>query len=162
MEIRHAQLEDAPAMLALQYRAYQSEAALYDDPQLPPLTETVAQLEVHFRDHVILKATRDEVIVGTVRARLENGTVAIGRLAVDPNVQGQGIGTRLLQAIEEHFPQATRFELFTGHRSSANLRLYQRLGYQIVRHQPVDANVTLVYLEKAGQRSDTAVLNGPV
>jgi hypothetical protein len=34
-----------------------------------------------------------------------------------------------MQAIEEHFKFADRYELFTGHRSGRNLYLYQKLGY---------------------------------
>jgi N-acetylglutamate synthase-like GNAT family acetyltransferase len=57
-------------------------------------------------------------IVGSVRAYLEKGTVYIGRLTVKPDSQNNGIGTRLMQAIEEHFRMADRYELFTGHRSA--------------------------------------------
>jgi ribosomal protein S18 acetylase RimI-like enzyme len=37
---------------------------------------------------------------------------------VKPDSQNNGIGTRLMQAIEEHFRMADRYELFTGHRSA--------------------------------------------
>jgi hypothetical protein len=43
-----ASLEDAAQILALQKVAYQSEAALYNDWTIPPLTQTLPQLEAEF------------------------------------------------------------------------------------------------------------------
>ena len=45
---------------------------------------------------------------------------------VKPDSQNKGIGTRLMQAIEEHFRVADRYELLTGHRSAQNLYLCQK------------------------------------
>jgi ribosomal protein S18 acetylase RimI-like enzyme len=83
-----------------------------------------------------------------VRAREADGTCHIGRLIVTPELQGRGIGTRLLRAIEARFPGARRFELFTGSRSAANLRLYERLGFRRCREQTLSPAVTLVFMEK--------------
>ena len=38
-----------------------------------------------------------------------------------PDSQNKGIGTRVMQAIEENPSMADRYELFTGHRSARNL-----------------------------------------
>jgi ribosomal protein S18 acetylase RimI-like enzyme len=67
--------------------------------------------------------------VGSVRGRLEGDTCHIGRLVVHPRLQRRGIGARLMREIEGRFPKARRYELFTGHLSEGNLRLYRRLGY---------------------------------
>jgi ribosomal protein S18 acetylase RimI-like enzyme len=152
MLIEHATPQDAEAILALQYAAYQSEAALYDDPAIPPLTQTLAQLIAEFDDHIMLKATLDGLLVGSVRARLDAGTGYIGRLIVAPAHQGRGIGRRLMAAIETALAPATRFELFTGERSERNLALYHRLGYRRVRSERLSPRVTLVYLEKLVER----------
>ena len=60
----------------------------------------------------------------------------------------RGIGSRLMAALEAAVPEARRFELFTGHRSEGNLRLYARLGYREFRRQSVNERLTLVYMEK--------------
>jgi ribosomal protein S18 acetylase RimI-like enzyme len=72
----------------------------------------------------------------------------IGRLVVEPQFQGRGIGTMLMCHIESLYPKARAFELFTGSRSEGNLRLYERLGYKRVREKVLSPSVTLVYLEK--------------
>uniref|UniRef100_UPI00374A01C7 GNAT family N-acetyltransferase n=1 Tax=uncultured Microbacterium sp. TaxID=191216 RepID=UPI00374A01C7 len=55
----------------------------------------------------------------------------IGRLAIAPDQQGEGLGTLLLGAVEERgrHEGATEAELFTGALSEANQRLYEREGY---------------------------------
>lgn len=87
-------------------------------------------------------------IVGSVRARIEDGDCTIGRLIVDPQHQGQGIGTALLVAIEKYALEAKRFTLFTGSRSEANIQLYQRHGYLIVRTEQLSPAAKRVFLEK--------------
>jgi GNAT superfamily N-acetyltransferase len=74
-------------------------------------------------------------------------TCLIARLIVHPDFQNQGIGTRLMLAIEAAFAHAIRYELFTGHKSSA-LHLYSKLGYLPFKTVPVHENLSLVYLEK--------------
>ena len=143
--------DDAESILALQKLAYQSEAKLYNDWSLPPLTETLESLRTYFADTVVLKATLDGCIVGSVRARIRDGICAIGRLVVHPEFQRRGIGTQLLKAIEARCPDVARYELFTGSKSEANIRLYQRLSYVITRSEVLSPTVTLVYLEKAGK-----------
>ncbi len=58
------------------------------------------------------------------------------------------LGTRLLRAIEERFPAASRYELFTGYLSERNISLYRRLGYERFRKEVVLLRLRLVYLEK--------------
>jgi len=147
-QIAFATLDDAAGILELQKRAYQSEARLYNDWTLPPLTQSLSELLDEYASSVFLKATEGDRLVGSVRAREADGLCKIGRLIVDPRTQGCGLGTMLMRHIEAAFPQARVFELFTGSRSEGNLRLYERLGYQRTREQVVSAAVTLVYLEK--------------
>jgi ribosomal protein S18 acetylase RimI-like enzyme len=83
-----------------------------------------------------------------VLSGLEKGTAYIGRLMVKPDSQNKGIGSRLMQAIEEHFRVADRYELFAGHRSARNLYLYRKLGYREFKRLPVNDSIVLVFLEK--------------
>lgn len=140
--------DDAPAILALQKQAYESEARLYGDWSIPPLTQTIESLRDEFATSRVLKALDGSRLVGSVRAREADGVCHIGRLVVAPEFQGVGIGTRLLRSIEAGFPAAQRFELFTGSRSEGNIRLYQRLGYSHSREQVLSPAVTLVFMEK--------------
>lgn len=147
---------DAPELLALQRLAYQSEARLYGDWAIPPLTQSLEELRAEFGRLTILKALdQDEALIGSVRGEMDtspegSGTCRVGRLIVHPKRQRQGLGAALLAALEASFPEARRFALFTGSRSEGNLRLYQRLGYAPVDSRAVTPGLTLVYLEKPG------------
>jgi ribosomal protein S18 acetylase RimI-like enzyme len=149
MLIEIATLEDASEILSLQKLAYQSEAEIYDDFSIPPLTQTLEGIAEDFGEQVYLKAVVNGVIIGSVRGFLQEDTCYIGRLIVHPVYQNRGIGTRLLKAIETHFITAHRFVLFTGERSERNLYLYQKLGYRITQTRQLSNRVALVYLEKA-------------
>jgi ribosomal protein S18 acetylase RimI-like enzyme len=147
--IVQATVADAAAILDLQKLAYQSEARIYDDNKIPPLTQTASQIDKEFGNLVFLKATTDDGdIVGSVRAYERGGTCFIGRLIVHPDHQGRGIGARLMQEIESRFAHAERFELFTGHKSERNLRFYQRLGYRTFKEERVTDVLRLVFMWK--------------
>ena len=150
MLIEPAQPADAPQVLALQKLAYLSEAEISQDYTIPPLTQTLEEIEREFQTRTVLKVVLDGKIIGSVRAYLQEGTCYIGRLIVHPDFQNQGIGAKLLSAIEEHFAQARRYELFTGEKSERNLYFYQKWGYRIFRKEELTDKVTLVFLEKKG------------
>ena len=148
--IQAAGLGDAQAILALQRLAYESEARLYDDWSIPPLMQTLESLVAEFQTHTILKAVLDDRLVGSVRYALVDDRVIIGRLIVAPPVQGRGIGSALLRAVEAQAQGAgvRTLSLFTGSRSEANIRLYRRHGYGIVRTEVMSPAVSLVFMEK--------------
>jgi ribosomal protein S18 acetylase RimI-like enzyme len=148
MIITQATADDAAEILDLQKLAYQSEAAIYQDYGIPPLTQTLAEIKAELLRRHFLKAVAAWRIVGSVRASIERGTCYIGRLIIDPTYQNQGLGTKLMAEIEACFLDAQRYELFTGHRSVRNLHLYQKLGYRPVRSEKVSEKLTMVFLEK--------------
>lgn len=139
---------DGAAILALQKLAYQREAELNGDWTIPPLTQTLPEIEAEFQTKTFLKAVDEGTIVGSVRGYLDSGTCLIGRFIVHPDYQGKGIGTWLMAEIEKLFSSAERFELFTGTKSIANIRLYERLGYRKYREEDLSPKVRLVFMEK--------------
>ena len=128
MEIVQATIADAEEILKLQKLAFGLEAERYGNFDIPPLKQTIGELKEEFDTHIILKAVTAARIVGTVRAHHEDGTCHIGRLAVSPELQNQGIGTALMRQIESFF-NPRRYELFVGSKSDNNIHLYTKLGY---------------------------------
>ena len=87
-------------------------------------------------------------IVGSIRAFMERNTCFIGRWIVHPDFQKRDIGSMLFTAIENRFPNAARFELFTGHLSVGPIRFYEKRGYTSFRKVRLNPRLTLVYFEK--------------
>ena len=147
MKIVKAEIGDLAEILALQKLAYQSEAELVGDYTITPLTQTLEGMAEDFDNGVILNAVDGGEIVGSVRVRLLEGTLHIGRLIVVPTRQNRGVGAALLLAAEELYP-GVRCELFTSERSAKNLHLYMKHGYKEFKRGPLNGNVSFVFLEK--------------
>lgn len=146
--ITEAAIADAQDILDLQKLAYQSEAEIYNDFSIAPLTQTLEELRDDFKNKVFLKSVMYGKIVGSVRAYMEEDTCHIGRLIVHPNYQNYGLGRKLMHKIEARFPQARRFEAFTGHKSRRNIYFHQRLGYKIFKRERVSELRDRVFMEK--------------
>ena len=134
-------------LLTLQRAAYVSEAQLYDDVRLPALVQTPDELADELAQSSCLAALAGSRLVGAVRTRERGGVLHVGRLVVAPDLQGRGIGTRLLLGAERS-TTLPRAALFTGARSTANLRLYRRHGYVETAREPVRPGLELVHLVK--------------
>jgi Predicted acetyltransferase len=130
--IRPITTDDAGEVLTIQRAAFASEALIYGDPDMPPLTQTLEELEAELVENLGCVAVTDGRLVGAVRARRDGDLLLIGRLAIAPDQQGEGLGTLLLSAVEERgrAAGASTAELFTGGLSEANQRLYEREGYE--------------------------------
>ena len=146
--VGRATVEDLPEILKLQYLAYQSEAALFGTQDIPPLKETLDEVEEEYRKGIILKMVDDDGrIIGSVRAHADDQTVYIGKLMVHPDCRGRGYGKKLLSEIERCYGNR-RCELFTSTRSVDNIRLYEKMGYKIFREEAVTDELVFVYMEK--------------
>lgn len=148
MIIERATVSDAEEIILLQRLAYKSEADLYHDYNIPPMIQTVKEIQGEFEHKMFLRAVVDKKIVGSVRAHREGDTCHIGRLMVHPEYQNRGIGTRVMYEIENLFESCKRYELFTGNKSKKNISLYKNLGYKIFKTEKINDKVSLVYLEK--------------
>ena len=133
---------DAGEVLTLQRAAYVGEAMLYDQ-FLPPLFETLDEVRAVLDDAVLVLGIRDDGrLIGTVRIKPDG---EIARIAVAPDRQHEGLGTRLLEAA---IARGGTW-LFTGDRSEANLRMYRRHGFEETHREPVPGH-ELIYLKRPG------------
>ena len=149
MTIQRATAADLPELLAIQKIAYQSEAEIYGDSSLPALRQTLAEMTADFGRMVFLKGIVNGKIVASIRGYdAGQGTAHLMRLCLLPYFRGKRLGRRLITAIEAEFPQAKRFELFTGHRSAANIHIYTQMGYKSFKTEPFNDHIEWVYMEK--------------
>ena len=149
MNIQPACQQDLPEILAVQRAAFEAEAQLVNDWNIPPLTQTLDELTNDWRKGIMLKAVNEDgIIVGTVRGHNAPDGFYIGRLAVLPQWQGRGMGTALLEAIIA-IAEACRLVLFTSTKSERNLRLYEKFGFTHFKKSTTATGVPLIWLEKS-------------
>ena len=145
---------DAGELLTLQRASYVTEAQAHDDLRLPPLTESLSEVRAALADSstTTLGIREDRGrLVASIRITQSSGKrwAELGRFMVAPDLQGRGLGGRLLEAAEEHLPDfVAQVRLFTGEHSPANLRLYARHGYEEVGREQTSAGYAVVHLVK--------------
>jgi len=144
---------DAGEILTIQRAAFVSEALTYGDPDMPPLTQTLEQLEGEIEDADGWVARAGSRLVGVIRCRETDDLLLIGRIAIAPDVQGAGIGRALLEAAEHH-AHAPEAELFTGSLSEANIRLYEKCGYRITERVDNGDGTEQVFMRKSLDGTD--------
>lgn len=145
--ISHISDDDAGEVLTVQRAAFVSEAAIYGNVDMPPLTQTLAELEAELRSESGLTARIDGRLVGAIRYVVRDGLLLVGRIAIAPDTQGEGIGKLLLESAEKE-SGADVAELFTGSLSEANIRLYESCGYEEHERVPDGDGTEQVFLRK--------------
>ena len=129
IKILKANESDLPEILALQKLCYQENVARYNDNNIPPMIETVDDLLKDAQTHIFLKALNDDKVIGSARGYNKPEYCYIGRVMVHPDYQNQGIGRKLILALENELGGSV-FELTAGHLDEKNIALYQKLGYK--------------------------------
>ncbi len=149
IEIEAATENDLERILHLQKKAFHGQALIYNDFSLPPLTQTVEDLEEEFRQKAIYKVEQDGKIIASIRCFIKEDTLYIEKLVVEPDFQDRGIGTEIMTEIERRYSSSVnRYALFTGHRSIKSLHLYKKLNYREIRQETISEDLKLIYMEK--------------
>ena len=138
---------DAGEVLTIQRAAFVSEAAIYGSVDMPPLTQTLAEMEAELTSERGLCARIDGRLVGAIRFVEDDDLLLIGRIAIAPDMQGEGIGRGLLDTAEQG-SGAAQAELFTGSLSEANIRLYESCGYRISERVPQGDGTEQIFMRK--------------
>ena len=150
VRIRPIEPADAGEVMTLQRAAFVQEALIYGTPDMPPLTQTLVEVQSELEENLGVVAVDGARMVGALRARVDGDLLLVGRIAIAPDRAGEGIGSALLDAVERRGADrgATQAELFTGSLSEANLRLYERVGYAETQRVPGDDGTEQVFLRK--------------
>ncbi|TWP51878.1 GNAT family N-acetyltransferase [Lentzea tibetensis] len=137
----------AGELMTVQRAAYVAEARQNGVLSIPPLEETLDEIRASLG--LALGAWIGPRLVGSVRGRVDGSRMLISRLSVAPDVQGQGIGRALLEAITDARPDEVELLwLVTGARSDDNVRMYVKAGFVQTRAGVDEMNVPVVFLEK--------------
>ena len=123
-------LKTATALLELQRRAYRVEAGLIGSDGIPPLHETLEELQSC--GETFLGAFDGDRLTGAVSWRFSDRTIDIHRLVVDPDGFRRGTGSALVRAALAAEPEAERAIVQTGAANAPASALYLREGFERV------------------------------
>ena len=135
VEIRTATAADAGELFTLTRACWLQEQWTNPATHIPALHESLQDAVEGLRTWTTLVAVAGGRIVGSARGRVDPDEPAvwdIGRLMVAPDLQGRGLGRRLLGLVEELAPAGvSSYRLLTGALSEANIRMYKKAGYRL-------------------------------
>jgi predicted GNAT family N-acyltransferase len=94
-----------------------------------------------------LVAVEDGAVVGTCRLLLDGERARLGRMAVEADRRGRGIGAHLLEATERAAVRAGARRV-TLHAQSAAVSLYARGGYEPRGERFLEEGIEHVRMEK--------------
>jgi ribosomal protein S18 acetylase RimI-like enzyme len=156
IELVRLQLADvatAEALLELQRRAYRVEADLIGSDDIPPLHETLDQLQTC--GETFLGALVEGEIAGVVSWRLRDRTIDIHRLVVDPRRFRHGLGVTLVRAALTAEPRAERAIVQTGAKNVPAKALYRREGFEQIDEVQVGADLRVArFVKRLGPVSE--------
>ncbi|WP_027169262.1 GNAT family N-acetyltransferase [Mesorhizobium sp. WSM3224] len=118
-------------LLALIRRAFAYMDGIIDPPSSAHLL-TAGSLGEKAKRETVFLAVENGRIVGCVFALERTRDFYVGKLAVEPRLQGQGIGTRLMRAVEGLARERGKdaIELQTRIELAANHAAFARLGFR--------------------------------
>ena len=129
-QLRRAGATDVAAVNALQHAAYaRNRTILGLDPL--PLTVDYATIVADYDVWLLEQGALEGVLILETRA----DDLLIWSVAVAPEVQGQGIGNRLLAVAEARARELgrQRVRLYTGDKLTGNIAWYERHGFATER-----------------------------
>jgi ribosomal protein S18 acetylase RimI-like enzyme len=156
VELQRLDLADrdaAEAALAVQRRAYRVEADLVGFDAIPPLHESLADLQA--ADETFLAATVDGQLAGLVSWKRDGETLDLHRLAVDPRFFRAGIGRALVRAAEAAEEGASRVIVQTGAANEPAKALYRSEGFREIGEREVAPGFRVTLFEKVRSQAAT-------
>ena len=86
-------------------------------------------------------------LVGTCRLLFDDGVARLGRMAVEPELRGRGVGAAILEAADSESRRA-RAHKIRLHAQTVARSLYERDGYEVRGEEFIEEGIPHVTMEK--------------
>ena len=132
--LRRATQADVAAIGALVDAAYRGYLPLLGRTPTPMLSDFAAAV----REHDVRVLDVGGRLVGVIELIAHDDHLWVHNVAIDPAVQGQGLGRRLLAFAEDEARRLglPAIGLLTNERYLANIAMYERYGYRETHREP--------------------------
>ncbi len=146
MDLRLARETDVEAIRDLTRAAYAKWVAVIGREPKPMGADYEAAVRKHRFDLLYV----DDVLAGLIETVDEMTQLLIENVAVSPDFQGLGLGSKLMAHAETIATSLghSRIWLYTNQRFTENVRLYLKLGYLIDREEDVGGGTVRVDMSK--------------
>ena len=131
---------------ALQKASYTIESHLINYSDLPPLLETIEDLQ-DSAEHFLAFTERGQIL-GAISYTRDENILEICRLVVSPHHFRRGIAGRLLKSLEAKEAGVKRIIVSTAEKNYPAIFLYQKHGYHISQRRVLADGLALVQLSK--------------
>ena len=132
----------AERIVEIQRAAYRVEADLIGFDAIPPLHETIGELQS--QRLCWCGSFQDQTLAGVIGWTVVNGVCDIDRLAVDPPFARQGHGRLLVSHLLNH----RAITVSTGTENLPAFRLYESLGFVPVGERRIANGITVTAFER--------------
>jgi len=155
----------AESIVNIQKASYRVEAEIIGTDKIPTLYDTRESIQKS--EEVYIGYFEANELVAILSYKFEFGILDIHRLAVLPDHFKKGIACNLLKRAVESNPDAYKVIVATGSKNTPAIRLYEKLGFKIIRSFLVEDEVSISQLELEGNlnfrcdvyRSEEEVIN---
>ncbi|HZW78994.1 MAG TPA: GNAT family N-acetyltransferase [Candidatus Deferrimicrobiaceae bacterium] len=140
IEIRHATAEEAASIANLLYESFVAFQSLYTEGGFIATTPSAQQVLERMRAGPVWTVLRDGQVLGTAAVVVKGKSAYIRGMAVLPSERGTGMGSALLQHVEDWAMNSGCVRLFlsTTPFLIEAIRLYERFGFRRTDEGPHD------------------------
>ncbi|MDE5415641.1 GNAT family N-acetyltransferase [Alkalihalobacterium chitinilyticum] len=140
----------ATGIYDLQKKAYEVEANIIGYLDLPPLKETVQDLQQC--GELFLGYVIEEKVVGAISYKTSADLLDIHRLMVHPLHFRKGIAQALLTHLEECEATFREWIVSTGTGNTPAINFYKRNGFQVLNEVKVDERLSITNLKRMAEK----------
>lgn len=150
LKIIRSTVDEANILLDIQKEAFSEDLERYQDYNTSPATESIERLRNKIINSFHYTIFLDDEIIGGIEVRkLSNTQCYLNRLYLTPKCHNKGIGTKLMNFIEDEFPEALEWTLSTPYMNYRNHYFYEKHGYSKVGEQVITGKLILFdYIKK--------------
>lgn len=152
VRLEKATENDAQSILDIQVQAFKPLLAKYKDHETNPAHETIEKVlkRINRPDGGFYKVIAGNKFVGAICIYCKEQTKFwISPMFILPAYQGKGVAQKVINIVEEMFPQAITWELATIMEEERNCYLYEKMGYDKTGvSKKLNDNTTLIYYKK--------------
>lgn len=150
LTITKTNMHEAPILLKIQQEAFEEDLKKYEDHDTNPANEPIERLVSKVGRFLYYTIWYGEEIIGGIDIRdLKDNRYRLNRIFLAKAHQNKGLGSRIMQLIENEFPSAIEWHLDTPHLNTRNRHFYEKFGYEkIGEHQVSEKLILFDYVKK--------------